>query len=258
MDKAWDFVESFPSLEATLPATGTKSIALLPLEAEGEVVSVMALSWSEPRVFDDESRLFLQTLANSCAQAMDRARLDAQTRDLARRQQESLALLNTLLDSAPVGFALFDSNERYVLVNNALAAINGKPIGEHLGRTMGEALHQSAPEFERRLREVWQTGVASGEFVLSDNSEGQARYCLTSLYPVRVEHIGPGAREILGVGAIVLDISERIRDEEEKSRLVIELENERARLEAVLQQMPSAVIYRRSAIGAYVAGKCAG
>ncbi len=254
MDRAWDWVERFPSLRQTLPATGTKSIALLPLEAEGEVVSVMALSWSEPRVFDDESRLFLQTLANSCAQAMDRARLDAQTRDLARRQQESLALLNTLLDSAPVGFALFDSNERYVLLNNALAAINGKPISEHLGRTMREALHESAPEFERRLQKVWQTGVASGEFILSDGTNGENRSCLISLYPVRVEHVGPGASQILGVGAIVLDISERIRDEEEKTRLVIELEMERARLEEILLQMPSAVIIAEAPSGRFLLG----
>ena len=260
MDTAWDWVERFPSLRETLPGTGTKSIALLPLEAEGEVVSVMALSWSEARVFDDESRRFLQTLANSCAQALDRARLDAQTRDLARRQQESLALLNTLLDSAPVGFALFDRDERYVLVNNALAAINGKPIDEHIGRTMGEALHQRAPEFERHLTQVWQTGQASGEFVLSDQSEGEIRFCLASLYPVRVEHSGPGAgevlgaSEVLGVGAIVLDISERIRDEEEKTRLVSELETERARLEAVLQQMPSAVIIAEAPSGRLLLG----
>ncbi len=254
MDTAWDWAERFPSLEKTLPATGTKSIALLPLEAEGEVVSVMALSWSEPRVFDDESRLFLQTLANSCAQALDRARLDDQTRDLARRQQESLALLNTLLDSAPVGFALFDRNERYVLLNNALAAINGKPISEHIGRTMREVLHETDSEFERRLQEVWRTGEASGEFVLSDQSDGGTRFCLVSLYPVRIENAGLTSSELLGVGAIVLDISERIRDEEEKTRLVIELENERSRLEAVLQQMPSAVIIAEAPSGRLLLG----
>ena len=35
MDNAHDWLERFPSLGETLPRTGTKSIAMLPLEAEG-------------------------------------------------------------------------------------------------------------------------------------------------------------------------------------------------------------------------------
>ena len=254
MDDAQSWAERFPALQETLPRTGTRSIAMLPLEAEGHIVSVMALSWSEPRTFDDEAKLFLQTLANSCAQALDRARLDAQSRDLTRRQQESLALLNTLLDSAPAGFALFDQDERYVLLNNALAAMNDKPIEEHLGKTMSEALHAPDAEFERRLSEVWRTERASEEFVLTDVKNGVQRFCLVSLYPVRVERASQQTSEVLGVGAIVLDISERVQGEEEKTRLVGELETERARLEAVLQQMPSAVMIAEAPSGRMLLG----
>lgn len=249
MDVAADWVERFPSLAETLPRTGTKSIAILPLEAEGRVVSVMALSWSEARAFNEESRLFLQTLANSCAQSLEHARLDTQARDLARSQQESLALLNTLLESAPVGFALFDRDHRYLLVNGALARINGRAIEEHLDKTVEEVLGESESEFERRLTEVWRSGQASGEFVLTDEKDGEQRFCLTSLYPVRVERDGEESAELLGVGAIVLDISERERAEEEKSRLVSELESESTRLEAVLRQMPSAVIIAEAPSG---------
>ncbi len=260
MDDAAAWVPRFPSLSETLPHTGTKSIAILPLVAEGRVVSVMVLSWGEPRVFNDESRLFLRTLANSCAQSLEHARLDTQARELARRQQESLALLNTLLESAPVGFALLDREGRYVLVNEALAQINGKPIEEHLGKTVAQVTGEAETEFERRLRQVWESGTASGEFVLMDDDEdGQQRFCLTSLYPVRVEREnagGDGAEtaELFGVGAIVLEITERMRNEEEKSRLVAELESERARLEAVLQQMPSAVIIAEAPSGRFLLG----
>ena len=264
MDNAADWVERFPSLSETLPRTGTRSIAILPLEAEGRIVSIMALSWGRPHVFNEESRLFLQTLANSCAQSLEHARLDTQARDLARRQQEALALLNTLLESAPVGFALFDRDGRYVLVNGALAEMNGSSIEAHLGRTMREVVPQPEPEFERRLEQVWTSGRVSGEFVLMDEYSGERRFCLVSLYPVRVERSGAersGAEhderadsEVLGVGAIVLEISERVRDEEEKSRLVRELEIERARLEAVLQQMPSAVIIAEAPSGRMLLG----
>ena len=254
MENARDWVERFPSLNDTLPLTGTKAIAMLPLEVEGRIVSVMALSWGEPQVFNDELRLFLRTLANSCAQALDRARLDTRTRDLSRRQRESLALLNTLLDSAPVGFALLDREGRYVLVNAALAEINGQTIEQHIGKTVEEVTGERESEFERRLKQVWIDGRASGEFVLMDAHNGERRFCLTSLYPVRVERDSQEVSEILGVGAIVLEISERVRDEEEKSRLMGELETERARLEAVLQQMPSAVVIAEAPSGRMLLG----
>ena len=249
MDDAAAYIERFPSLSQTLPHTGTKSIAILPLIAEGRTVSVMALSWDQLRRFDEESRLFLQTLANSCAQTLEHARLDTQSRELARSQQESLALLNTLLESAPVGFALFDRDERYVLVNGALARMNGQPIEAHIGKTMRQVVPEPEPEFERRLREVWESGRASGEFVLSDDYNGEPRFCLVSLYPVRVERDGEAEAELLGVGALVIEITERVRGEEEKSRLVAELEDERARLEAILQQMPSGVVIAQAPSG---------
>ena len=254
MDVAADWVERFPSLGETLPRTGTKSIAILPLEAEGRIVSIMALSWSEARVFDEESQLFLQTLANSCAQSLEHARLDTQARELVRAQQESLALLNTLLESAPVGFALLDRDGRYVLVNEALAQINGKSVEEHIGQSVAQVMGEHDSEFERRLNEVWRTEKDSGEFVLVDEKSGERRFCLTSLYPVCVERDGRQAAELLGVGAVVVEISERVRDEEEKSRLVSELEKERGRFEAVLRQMPSAVIIAEAPSGKMLLG----
>ena len=281
MSEAEDWVERFPSLGDTLPRTGTRAIAILPLEVEGRVASVMALSYAEPRAFDAAERLFLLTLANSCAQALERARLDAQSHELERQQRESLALLNTLLKSAPVGFALFDRDERYVLLNEALAEMNGAPVSQHLGKTMDDIAPAPEPRFNEALRAVWQSGEPSGEFILSDDSGPDKRFCLVSLYPVRMgeagdlnlgglpngsrdaiaqagdvvtqsgEAVSPlGARgELLGVGAVVIEISERVRAEEEKTRLVAELEVERARFEAILQQMPSAVIIAEAPSG---------
>ena len=262
MDDALNWCDEFPALRQTLPRTGTRAVAIIPLEVEGRVNSVMALSFGEVRAFTPDQRLFLLTLANSCAQALERARLDAQTRELARSQRESLALLNTLLDSAPVGFALLDRDGRYILINHALADINGASIEDHMGKTTREMAPEK--EFERHLQSVWESGQPSGEFILTDvgpaqisdqSSESAARddaarrFCLVSLYPVRVRDeagagrsLIPRAGQILGVGAIVIDISERVRAEEEKSRLVDELETERARFETILQQMPSGVI----------------
>jgi len=42
--------------------------------------------------------------------------------------------LAAAFDAAPVGIAVFDGSDRFVYVNPVLAAINGVPVAEHLGR----------------------------------------------------------------------------------------------------------------------------
>jgi PAS domain-containing protein len=53
---------------------------------------------------------------------------------------DTLALLDSMLENAPIGFAFFDRKFRYVRVNQFLAEMNHVPIGRHLGRTIDEML----------------------------------------------------------------------------------------------------------------------
>ncbi|HBY78442.1 MAG TPA: hypothetical protein DEG47_15875, partial [Cyanobacteria bacterium UBA11148] len=54
--------------------------------------------------------------------------------------QKSETLLNAVLASSPIGIAVLDRDLRYIHINEALAAINGLPLSEHLGRTFWEVL----------------------------------------------------------------------------------------------------------------------
>lgn len=120
------------------------------------------------------------------------------------------ALLDALLSTAPVGMAFFDLELRYVRINQALAAINGKPIEEHIGRHLSEMVPGVWKFVEPFLHRVIQTGepVLAIEFSAATPARTGDWQC--SYYPVR-------GREgnLLGVGVVVLDVTERKRVEKE-------------------------------------------
>ena len=48
--------------------------------------------------------------------------------------------LGRIYSEVPIGLCYFDSDLRYVHINQWLAAINGHSVEEHIGRTIGEML----------------------------------------------------------------------------------------------------------------------
>jgi PAS domain S-box-containing protein len=134
------------------------------------------------------------------------------------------ALFDIVGEGAPVGLAFVDTELRFVRVNAALAAINGRPVEEHLGRRIDEVL----PEIGPQLLEVYQQVLATGEPVLQREitgerpGTGRVRHVLASWFPVRVDG------QVTGVGAVVVDITDRKAAE--------------LRLQGVLQQLPVGVV----------------
>ena len=57
---------------------------------------------------------------------------------------DTLALLDSMLANAPIGFAFFDRKFRFVRVNQFLADMNHTSISRHLGRTVFEVFPESA------------------------------------------------------------------------------------------------------------------
>jgi K+-sensing histidine kinase KdpD len=55
---------------------GRRSSACVPLLLDGRTVGLMGLSFDDYRVLDEEERVFILALAQQCAQALERARLD--------------------------------------------------------------------------------------------------------------------------------------------------------------------------------------
>jgi PAS domain S-box-containing protein len=145
-----------------------------------------------------------------------------------REAEESLALLHTFLVSAPLGLAYLDPELRYVHVNDALAAINGVPVREHVGRTPREVLPELGDTVESLKRRVVETGrpllnvEIAGE---TPAAPGIPRAWRASYYPVRTRD-----GRVLGIGCVVEDVTERKRAEAERDELLAIAE--RARVEA--------------------------
>jgi len=145
------------------------------------------------------------------------ARLYQEAREAREAAEESLALFDTLLAKAPVGFAFMDQELRYRRINEALAAINGLSPEAHLGRTLHEVLPTLTPLLEPLHRRVLETAEPLVNVELCGDKPTaplEQGHWLASYYPVRARD-----ERILGVGVVVIDVTERRRADEERAQL---------------------------------------
>lgn len=148
------------------------------------------------------------------------ARADQQRAEAAARR--TAAVSEALLDSAPVGFGLVDTELRYLLVNPALAAMNRLPAAEHVGRRPSECL----PGYEPRIEELMRRALAQGpivgvEFTAEAVPPATCRqHVVASYFPIRITDTD----ELVGLGFTIVDVTER-------TRLLEALGAERARYE---------------------------
>ena len=135
---------------------------------------------------------------------------------------DTLSLLDSMLANAPIGLAFFDRRCRFVRVNQVFADMAGVPLSRHLGRTLLELLPQPvAQELENTVLRVFAEELAVRNLELTtppmaipgvNGLRGKPAHSstwLASAYPVRTT-----PKEVRWVGVIVLDASERKRNEE--------------------------------------------
>jgi PAS domain S-box-containing protein len=125
---------------------------------------------------------------------------------------DTLALLDSMLANAPVGFAFLDNKNRFVRVNQYLAEMNGAPISRHLGREVGEvALPEVAEQTRRMLATVFETGASLSDQELSNMAPdaAQQRTWSANFFPVR-----SSGEQVRWVGVIVTETTERKLTEE--------------------------------------------
>ncbi|RKE17156.1 SpoIIE family protein phosphatase [Streptomyces sp. TLI_171] len=77
-----------------------------------------------------------------------------------RRLASDLAVLDGFFTQSPVGMSVFDTELRFVRLNEALAAINGVPVEQHLHRRLTEVVPGiDGQQAERVMRRVLATGT---------------------------------------------------------------------------------------------------
>ncbi len=126
---------------------------------------------------------------------------------------DTLALLDSMLANAPIGFAFFDRKLRFVRVNHFMARMNGLAVSRHLGRTVAEIFPEVASRsLENAIERVFETGQAVRDLELIEGSLDEilrARSWLANVYPVRTD-----TQTVRWVGVILVDTTERHRSED--------------------------------------------
>ncbi|WP_257461516.1 PAS domain S-box protein [Archangium lipolyticum] len=139
------------------------------------------------------------------------------------KAEEALVLLDTLLNTAPVGLAFLDRDLRFVRVNQMTANVYGRPIEQMLGHDLDELAPSVSPVLTPIRRQVLETGQpVFGQEVTGSapGTGGEVRTWLLNHSPVRNR-----AGEVILVATAALDITERKRAEsatEERFRLLVE------------------------------------
>lgn len=137
----------------------------------------------------------------------DRKQAQNQLRENEIRIRRQLAELDLVYKTTPVGLCFVDTNLRYIRLNECLAAINGRSIPEHIGRTVREVIPEMADIVERIYRQVLatQTPVLDLEIKAETKQQpGVLRDWQISFYPVSDQ-----SGTLLGVSTVIAEITDR-------------------------------------------------
>ena len=138
---------------------------------------------------------------------------------------QRLAQLQAVYDGAPVGLAFLDREMRYRNLNRRLANMNGRPMSEHLGRTVQEVMPEFLAQVEPFIRRALSGEAVSGvELTRPPAIPNGGTTILLSYEPARDE-----AGEVVGVSVAISDLTPikqaqaAQRETEEHFRSMLEL-----------------------------------
>ncbi|MCU0686358.1 MAG: ATP-binding protein, partial [Polyangiaceae bacterium] len=214
--------------DAALGPLVAHSLIVAPLSAAGRVLGAMTFARRGPAgAYEAADVPVAEELARRAAFAIANAELYRESQKALRAKQESIALLDTLLATAPIGLAFVNAGLRLVRANGAFAELAGVPLDGALGREIASALPSLGPALEPIYREALASGEAQFERPLRREGPGGARHWRASVYPVR-----SAAGDLLLLGTIVVDVTAQIEAAEERDRLLARAEEARQQAEA--------------------------
>jgi PAS domain S-box-containing protein len=227
--RLWDtrwwagLLEEQQKLEWAVAEAAAGNLARIELEAHGFGKRMLALDFSLKPVTDRTGRVRL---------------LNAEARDITERKRaeqelaEGTARLNALLENSPLAIVVLDSAQSVVLCNPAFEKLFGYDGQEAKGRALDSLV---APP-ERQAEVAALTERASKEVV---HLTAPRRRRDGSLVEVEIHGVPLVVNgELRGVYAIYQDITERRRAEEERERLLAELQEALANIKTLSGLLP--------------------
>lgn len=123
---------------------------------------------------------------------------------------DTLSLLDSMLANAPIGFAFFDRQARFVRVNRIFAEMTEGTMSGHLGRTLAEVLPvEAATQLKATIERVFEEDRPIRDIELSGAGAAWNWTWIANAYPIRTLQ-----QQVRWVGVIVLDATDRKRSEE--------------------------------------------
>jgi two-component system cell cycle sensor histidine kinase/response regulator CckA len=160
----------------------------------------------QARTMEDQA----SALEEQAAELEHRVEERDQTNQLLERTR---VFLDSALDSSPLGIGFYDRALRFQRVNEALARTNGSSIESHIGRSIEEVIPALAPVIRPILERVLATGLAEPDVIVEGETPaapGVKRRWQVTYYPIRRT-----GQSVVGVGCMVLDVTERSHLEEQ-------------------------------------------
>jgi formate hydrogenlyase transcriptional activator len=218
---------------------GVRSLYLCPLVAAGQTLGVLKIARRHEFGFAPTEVEFMAHIASrigrilgeaithmphnavesfaSAAYANPRQRIDfetgsdsptASTFSAAEALMGSSDLLTAYFRASGVGFCILDLEFRFQAVNEVLAAIDGLPANEHIGKSLREVLGDFAELVEPYLLGVIATGQPIADLevscVLARRSD--AGHWILHYVPIKDQ-----AGKVAQIGAVVIEVTEQKR-----------------------------------------------
>ncbi len=190
---------------AALAATADlpRSLVVVPLVVNGSAIGALAVGIAHTwRFYQPIDLALIDDLARRIAVGIKNATLLRSMQLALAEREESLGLLNLLIEHVPVPFALLDRELRFVRVNRTLAQLNGISMTDHIGRSLEELLPLGSAT-AGLLRRVLETEEPLVNYDLPNSGRVGPSALLLSAYPI------PRSGEVVGVGVLIVDLTEK-------------------------------------------------
>jgi len=168
--------------------------------------------------------------------------LEKLVNDRTEQLERSRSQLETLYATAPVGLSYVDNELRVIRVNDFLARLTGEPVVVHIGRHIGDMIHD--PDLRRAMLADYRTVLDTGRPLVGIERTGlaaagadegqQVRHWVASYYPQ------------FGSGGLVTAITGLLLDVTDQRRIAAELQRSRQLLGSVVENMPAMIFLKRA------------
>ena len=157
--------------------------------------------------FMQEERNLIENIANTVSDGLER-------RNAEEEKEGSRTLFDSVFSLSPVGIAIYDTDMRYVRVNETYAEFNGASIDEHIRQRPVQMLPEKlGVAVQEYLQIILRTGQPIINAEISGETFGQPgvnRTFLASIFPIR--GVSP---DIKGLASMAVEITEAKKTEEQ-------------------------------------------